>query len=463
MVTTLDSPTSGRHRVAAARPPRPLTDWGPRLLVTAIALGVVPLLLLWWHDTPGMTVASLGGKLTNAGRITGLLATYLLLVEVALAARVPLLENRIGSDRLLTVHRALGEYLVCLVVAHMALTIVGYALTGHEGIPAETAAVVLDYPDVLMATAAAGLLVMVGVLSARAVRRKVRYESWHFTHLYVYLAVALAYAHQTAVGADLSADARVRAVWLGGHIVVALAVVVFRVALPLRRSLRHRLRVTDVVDEGPDVVSVYIGGRDLDRLRAEPGQFFRWRFLTRGMWFEAHPFSLSAVPDGQSLRVTIKALGDHSGLLQRLRPGVRVWVEGPYGSFTERRRRRRKVLLVAGGVGITPLRALFESMAGGPGDVTMLYRAMSEPDLLFLDELRDLAYARGFPVRLLVGPHGPGHPDLLAPEALRQYVPDIAARDVFVCGPPGMVTATRKALRAVGVRRRHTHLERFDL
>jgi predicted ferric reductase len=433
------------------------------VLVLLIAAGVVPLLYLWWHDTPAMTLGNLGGKVTAAGRITGLLATYLLLVEVALAARVPLLENRVGADRLLRVHRAIGEYLVCLVVAHAALIIVGYALTDHIGLPAETVQVVLDYPDVLMATAAGGLLLMVGVVSARAVRRKLRYESWHFTHLYVYLAVALAYAHQTAVGADLSADGRIRALWLGAHVAVGLAVLLFRVALPLRRSLRHRLRVTQVVRESEDVVSVYVAGRETWRLRAEPGQFFRWRFLTRGLWFEAHPFSLSAVPDGESLRVTIKALGDHSKLLQRLRPGIRVWVEGPYGSFTERRRRRSKVLLVAGGVGITPLRALFESMRGEPGDVIMLYRAASEPDLLFLDELRDLAYARGFPVRLLVGPHGPDHPDQLAPRALRRYVPDIATRDVFLCGPPGMVASARTSLRRAGVRRRHLHLERFDM
>ena len=68
--------------------------------------------------------------------------------------------------------------------------------------------------------------------------------------------------------------------------------VVFRLGVPLVRSLRHRLHVTRVMEEAPGVVSIEIGGVRLDRLGARAGQFFTWRFLTRDHWWEAHPFSL---------------------------------------------------------------------------------------------------------------------------------------------------------------------------
>jgi ferredoxin-NADP reductase len=217
----------------------------------------------------------------------------------------------------------------------------------------------------------------------------------------------------------------------------------------------------DVVAEGPDVVSLRIGGRGLERLRAEPGQFFLWRFLARGRWWKAHPFSLSAAPDGQSLRITVKALGDDSAGLSGIPVGTRVVAEGPFGVFTEAARRRAKVLLVAGGIGITPVRALMEQIRG---DAVVLYRVVTDDDVVFRSELDDLADARGLALHYVVGDHatdeGRNH---LSPDHLHELVPDIEERDVFVCGPPGLTDAVTRSVRAAGVPRRHIHAERFAL
>ena len=106
------------------------------------------------------------------------------------------------------------------------------------------------------------------------------------------------------------------------------------------------------------MVSVVVQGEHLSELRAEPGQFLRWRFLQRRLWHTALPFSLSAPVRGDTLRITVKALGGHSRRIRRLRPGTRVIATGPFGALTAARRTRAKVLLIAGGVGITPMRAL---------------------------------------------------------------------------------------------------------
>ena len=140
-----------------------------------------------------------------------------------------------------------------------------------------------------------------------------------------------------------------------------------RVATPLRIAARHRMRVVAVQPEGPGVVSIVIGGRDLHDLHAESGQFFRWRFLTPDLWKTAHPFSLSASPTSTRLRLTVKTLGNGSATRQSLEPGTWVLAEGPYGAMTAHRRTRQHVLLFAGGVGITPMRALFETLPIGPG------------------------------------------------------------------------------------------------
>ena len=209
------------------------------------------------------------------------------------------------------------------------------------------------------------------------------------------------------------------------------------------------------------MVSLRISGHRLDRLKAQPGQFFLWRFLARDSWWASHPFSLSAAPDGGSLRITVKALGDFSGKIRRVRPGTRVVAEGPFGAFTEAVRRRENVVLIAGGIGITPIRALLEEMSG---DVIVLYRVMHDDDIIFRDELEDLASARGIDIRFVVGDHETDEGrDLLSPKHLQELVPDIVEREVYVCGPPAMTNAIRANVRHAHVPARFIHAERFAL
>ncbi|HET6210703.1 MAG TPA: ferric reductase-like transmembrane domain-containing protein, partial [Jatrophihabitans sp.] len=376
----------------------------PNTVLAVLWIGAAAVLLLWWHDTPA--IHSLGDWLTNAGRITGLLAGYLVVVLLALMARVPALERGVGTDRLARWHAMLGRYTVCLVLAHSLLIIWGYAVTAHQGVVGQTWTLLTSYPDVLMATVALGLLVAVGISSARAARRRLRYETWHFVHLYTYLAIALAFSHQFATGADFMHNRPARVLWSAMYLAVGGTLVWYRLLTPLLRAYRHQLRVVRVDRESVDTISVWITGRQLHRLGAEPGQFFRWRFLTRQLWWAGNPYSLSAVPTADYLRITVKGAGEHSRLLAELRPGTRVLAEGPFGAFPAGRRRRQRVLLLAGGVGITPIRALFESLPGAAGDITLIYRAHSQADVVFAPELEWIAQHRGARLLYVFGERG---------------------------------------------------------
>jgi len=306
------------------------------------------------------------------------------------------------------------------------------------------------------------LFLAVAVSSVRMARARLSREAWYALHLYAYLAVALSFAHQLAVGTDFTDDPLARIWWVGLYVAVFGTILAWRVARPIAFNLRHRLRVYSIEREAHGVVSIYITGRDLQRIDAKPGQFFLWRFIDATGWTKALPFSLSAVPNNDYLRITVKALGDDTHRLQTVRPGTRLFAEGPYGTFTPDRRTRRRVALIAGGIGITPLRAMVESLAVEPGDVTLLYRAAYARDVAFKEELAQLAKQRGVQLHALIGPDvGDDRTDKLGVPALQALVPDIAHRDVFVCGPPAMVKALRRRLAALGVPRRHVHFERF--
>jgi predicted ferric reductase len=311
-----------------------------------------------------------------------------------------------------------------------------------------------------MATVSAGLFVAVAISSVRAARRRLSYETWYGIHLYAYLAIALGFLHQLFVGADFATDRIAAAYWIGLYVVTVALILAFRVGLPIRMSLRHQLRVTNVVTEGPNVVSIYISGRDLDRLAVRSGQYFVWRFLTRDGWWRGHPFSISSAPNGRWLRITVKGLGDWSRQLQAMPIGTRVFIEGPYGVLTGARRTRPKVLLIAGGIGIAPLRALLEALPAKPGDLTLLYRVRDERDIVYRAELETLARSRGARVQYLLGRRDTTR-DPLDGASLQRLVPDLPEHDVYLCGPMPMMQSVEGTLRDLGLPRRQIHVERF--
>ena len=317
------------------------------------------------------------------------------------------------------------------------------------------------YPGMITATVGTALLLAVVATSYVIVRRRLRYEWWYAVHLLAYAGIALAWFHQIPTGNELVLDTVAADYWRALYVATLALIVGFRVVTPIVNAFRYRMRVAAVVPEGPGVVSLWITGRRLDRLHARAGQFFVWRFLTRGRWWTAHPFSLSSAPDGRALRITVKSLGDHTRELGSVPLGTRVLAEGPFGVFTEAARRRDRIALVAGGIGITPVRALLEDAAG---DVTVVYRALTDEDVVLRSEIEELAAQRGASVHFVVGDHAaPGGEHLLSPDHLTELVPDLTDRDVYVCGPPGMTNAVLRNVRAAGVRRRHIHVERFAL
>jgi predicted ferric reductase len=431
-------------------------------VLALLAAGAIAVIWLWFANNPGRDLHTFADRLTAAGRITGLFGTYLVLVQVFLMARLPWLDRWIGTDRLAGWHRSNGEYTIGMLVAHAVLITWGYAEADRISVAREAGKVLRHYPDVLAATVATAMLIVVGITSARAARRHLRYETWYFVHLYTYIAIALSFSHQLATGNEFATHPANRAFWVALYLVTFGILLFYRVLVPLRDAFRYQLRVASVVPEGDDAVSVYITGRDLERMPAQAGQFFRWRFLDRRSWWEAHPFSLSAAPNGKYLRITAKGVGDHSRALRQVRPGTRVMAEGPYGNLTAWRRTRRRVALIAGGVGITPLRALLETLPGRRGEITLLYRVRSERDVLFRTEIDELANARGIEVRYLYGRRNK-KPEPLSPSHLIQHLPDVTRRDVYLCGPPGMMDLAALSLRELGVPRSQIHYERFEL
>ena len=431
------------------------TDWAALLLGAGLGLT----LALQLTTVRKSDFTSVYANIASLSRLLALVGTYFAIIGILLVSRIPWVERGVGHDRLVTWHRHLGPWSLYAIGGHVLLVIISFA--GQDSIPLykELWQMLLTFDWMWFALAGFVLMILAGVTSYKKARAKMSYETWWIIHIYTYFAIAASFMHQVLHGQMFVGHPLNRAYWTGLYIFMGFSVVYWRFGVPLIRSLKINLKVERVVVEGPGIVSVIMKGRNLTRLGAQGGQFFGWRFLTRGHFLMSHPYSLSAAPTEHLMRITVKDLGDHSRTLAYLKPGTRVFVEGPYGAFTAGRSTQPHVVLVGGGVGITPVRALMDEFQGGV-QMDLLYRASREEDLVLRDELDYLAFNSGGSIRIhyLVGSRK-DHP--MDARSLNRLVPQFADSDIYICGPEPLVSAVRKAAEDSGVPKNRFHDEAF--
>lgn len=397
----------------------------------------------------------------SLGRALGIVAAVFMLAQVLLISRAPFIERGMGHDRAASLHTRTGKAAVLLMAAHAGIISVMSAYYDDVSILTQTVHFFTGRWFMTAAQLALGVFVIIFITSLVAVRSRWRYENWHAVHLLTYVGIALAIPHQFLEGSTFRDGGAAWWFWLTLYVIAWGSLLVYRVIVPLSRFARHDVRVGDVRTLADGSTSVTLHGVGLDRLGVRPGQFMLWRFLDRDRWRDPHPFSLSSAPTSDTWRITVKPSGDGTSTLATLRPGTRVLFEGPFGIFSSVSRTKAGVVLAASGIGITPVRAMLEhaDTANGPVDVIVRARSLSEAPLLA--EVEALASAKGATLHLVLGTRGEGWSSKDRPTTLVGIVPDVAERDVYICGPGPWAAAVEQEARAAGVGRDSIHRETF--
>jgi len=426
----------------------------------------------FWYINLGLvgvlwaTTADFGGLadwLDAAGMLVGLLAVYFALTQFMLMGRIGWLERHFGLDRLAGYHRINGYLAISFILVHPIFITFSYALSAHIGPIHQYADLITKYAWVWLALIGELLFITVVASSIYIARRRLKFETWYFVHLLVYLAIVCVSIHPFFVSDSFSGGEHPLAIayWLGLYCFVALNLLIWRFGLPVYNWLRFGWRIDEVLHENERTTSIYIRGRQLRRWRSRPGQFVMVRIFTRGLWWQEHPFSLSWIPHDDRLRLTIRNVGDYTAAIAKLRPGARVLVSGPYGRFTREVARTDKRLFIAGGVGITPLRSLAEEALAAGQDCVLVYGNRLPDDVPLQAELAQLKLPTHHvysDVKVRGSAHGYVDAGLI-----RRLVPDFKHRDVYLCGPPPMMTGIIDGLLAAGLDPAQLHYERFAL
>ena len=405
-------------------------------------------------------IESVYGVVITLSRLAALVGTYLSVIGIFLIARIPAVEKSIGHDQLVIWHRNLGPWSLYLIGAHFFLVVVGYAGQDQLSLAREIWRMLQDFAWMWWALAGFVLMIQAGITSYKKARAKYSYETWWILHVLTYGAVASAFMHQIQNGQMFIEHPLNRAYWIGLYVLMAFAVVWCRFLVPVVRSLRHDLRVERVIEESPGVYSVIMKGRNLAKLGAEGGQFFEWRFVSKSHFLVAHPYSLSAAPTSRYLRITVKGLGDHSRSLATIKSGTRVLIEGPYGAFRAGQAKRKRVVLVGGGIGVTPVRALLDEFKNSV-HIDFIYRVSRAEDLALKAELDQIAADSGGFTRVhyMVGSRRE-HP--MDAAHLLSVVPTVRESDIYICGPKALVAAVVEAADDLGISPDRVHHEEFE-
>jgi predicted ferric reductase len=437
-------------------------------IIETIAWSIVMAVLVMFLLDGGLKgITDIPSALGAISRITSLLGTALLLIQMLLIARIPWIDKFYGHDGATVTHKKLGKPVLYFISAHFLASLIQYAINDGKNVIDELFTL-MTVQDLLLATIAFVLMLVVVVTSLNFARRAMSYESWFFVHLTAYISVAVAVPHIISTGSDVAGKPVQTIIWVALYLFVFLNVLWFRVIIPIRKSYRKRLVLAQSVRESSDTTSLYLTGKHLKKIEAVSGQFYFLRFMTPTQWWRPHPFSISAAPNGEYLRFTIGDRGDDTKLMQNLKPGTPVAIEGPYGLFTEERRTKEKVVLIASGIGIPPIRTLAESMAARPGDITVIYRVRNAEDASLLAEIREICKRRGFPLHVVEGPRGnknswlnndgSNNPDTAR---LTIMAPHVSEADVYICGPQAWTESVIKSVRKAGTPLDNIHSEEY--
>lgn len=408
--------------------------------------------------------------LQEFGALFGMAAGVLMLFQVLFMSRFPLFEVGLGRDIIVIIHKKAGFWAFWLILAHILFVAFGYGLASDHNPWVSIGALTFELRWAILATIALFLAVI--LISLPRIKKQMSYDTWYWWHWIAYLGAFFTIPHQVFLGGSFLHSSVAMYFWLALWGITFGAVFIWRILVPIFNYFKYRMRVKSVTPDGARGVDLVVSGKNLRQLGTKGGQFFNWRFLDSPGWVKANPFSISAAPTDDELRVAVRVVGDGTERIRDLNPGQRVFVEGPYGRVSGDIRACNKMLMFGAGAGIGPMMSLLTDQEWAPGEAVLVQREDRESDAMMLADIQDLVDTRGLVWKQVIGLPAPSGSRWLPvgedgqPQdgvtVIRDLVGgDVQNVDVFLCGPPIWMRGVEADLAQAGIPADHIHAETF--
>jgi predicted ferric reductase len=398
----------------------------------------------------------------------GFVGYALMALEFALISRVKAAALAFGEDALQLFHNLMGMVALLLLIAHPILLI-------HYGYPANCwLNPFAGCANAATRTAALSLYVLILLVGLSVFRKRlgIKYEAWYVTHGLFALFVVIASLYHVFVIGRYSTTAILEAMWLLYAAIVTGLILWYKIWTPIR-NWNKKWEVVENRDERGDSRTLVLKPVGHDGFDFEPGQFSWLKTGSTPFGLGQHPISMSSpgdVPPGGEVSFTIKNLGDWSGEeVPAIKPGDTMWLDGPHGVFSCDREQGMGYVLIGGGVGITPLYSMLQTMAEREDvrPVLLFYGAQDWESATFREELAELEGRMNLQVIYVLSDPSEdwqGDRGYITGEIMRRYLPKQYKRFVYlICGPEPLMDAMEQALPELGVPQERVQTERFDM
>lgn len=389
--------------------------------------------------------------LYRIGKISALIGFMLILMPIISSSNIKLIERQIGLDMLFWAHKKVGVLALIMVIIHPTMLFLYNSLDGYR----------LAY-KVIGSIAFYALLLGAGAALLYA-KLKLKYETWKNIHKINYAIFPIAFIHSILLGSDLYGWSVFKIIWI-----ILAFIYIILIACKIWNYYyvkSHPFNITNVVEETHDVTSLHFEGRHIDY---KPGQFMIIRLIRNGEVSEPHPFTISSSPTQDRLSISVKSVGDFTATIGDTKVSDSAYIDAPYGRFSFLNNDSQQLVFIAGGIGITPFMSMLRYIHDSRPEknVILIWGNKTEADIAFRNELENIS--AGMPslkiVHIMSGQDDwPGEKGYVDAEKLKKHIENLQESQFFICGPPIMMTAVVKSLKALGITKKHIHYERFAL
>ncbi len=415
-------------------------------------LSLIPVIIWVFMEPLGSRFLNFNAITTSIGQILGLIGMVLFSINLILAGHLKFLDKYFkGLDKVYLNHSKLGAIAFSMLLFHPLFLVIKYITISTK----EAALFFIPFINMPITWGIISLFIMI-VLISFTFYIKLKYHIWKMSHKFMTLAFFFAVLHIIFISSDVSRNNFLRyyIILLALAAIIIIARKTFLEKFPLNK---FKYKVKNIIQLNKDILEIEMEpiNRKMD---FSPGQFAFFSFINGDVSAESHPFSISSSNQDNNLKITVKNLGDYTGLLFNLKPGTEVLIDGPYGYFSYKNIKNKNQIWIAGGIGITPFASMAKVLET-EYNVDLYYSIKEKNEAVYLKDFEDISLKNPNFRFNLWDASSKGY---ITCDLVCSISKGFENKDIFLCGPPMFMESIKNQFVALGVDINKIHYENFS-